>query len=140
MQKPQLVAVDTNILLRLAEAHEATLDAWQLIKRWLNPVQFLVSPTVLGELANQMLAGSSPLIRNIAQLALRQLRSQWHFQPVEFNGVQEVLSDNAAQKLRHSGLIPYQERNDALIVLTQPVLDCILLVSRDSHLLEIDFQ
>jgi len=36
MQKPQLVAVDTNVLMRLADRHEATLDAWQLIKHLLD--------------------------------------------------------------------------------------------------------
>jgi hypothetical protein len=30
--KPQLVAVDTNILLRPADNHETTIDAWQGLK------------------------------------------------------------------------------------------------------------
>ncbi len=51
MQKPQLVALDTNVLMRLADGHEATIDAWQLMKRRIQAVQFMVLPTVMDELA-----------------------------------------------------------------------------------------
>ena len=81
MQKPQLVAVDTNIVMRLADGDEATIDSWHLIRDRLHPVQFIVPPTVLE--------------------------------------------------------LPY---NDAFVVSEAAVLDCILLVSRDSHLLDIDHE
>jgi predicted nucleic acid-binding protein len=140
MQKPKLVAVDTNILLRLASADETAVDAWNLIKFRLKPIQFVVSPTVLGELAHQMQEAPDSMMRDAARSALRQLRAHWNFHATEFNAVQKALSTNAAQKLRASALIPYEERNDALILSEAAVLECILLVSRDSHLLEIDFQ
>lgn len=137
--KPQLVAVDTNILLRLADNHEATIDAWQLIRRRLRPVQFLIPPTVLEEVARK-LSDEDELIRSIARRALKQLRSEWHFQPVDFNAVQEGISAAATLRLRGSGLLPYEERNDAAIVSEAAVLNCLLLVSRDSHLLEIEHE
>jgi predicted nucleic acid-binding protein len=140
MPKPQLVAVDTNVLMRLAEGHDATVDAWQLINRRLRPVQFLVPPTVIGELASKVLEDSEPAIRRAARAALAQLRSRWRFQPVDFNAVQDAISIKAIQCLRESGVIPYEERNDAAIVVESAILNCILLVSRDSHLLNIDHE
>ena len=53
MLNPQLVAVDTNVLMRLADGHEATADSWQLLKRRIRPVQFVALPTVMEELALQ---------------------------------------------------------------------------------------
>jgi len=40
--------------------------------------------------------------------------------------------------LRDIGLLPYEERNDALVIAESAVLNCVLLVSRDSHLFDID--
>jgi predicted nucleic acid-binding protein len=138
MQKPQLVAVDTNVLMRLVEGHEATIDAWQLMNRRLRPVQFLVSPTVIAELTNKALDDSNPDIRLAARTALTQMRPRWKFQPVDFNAVQDAVAVNAIRGLRESRLLPYEERNDAAIIVESAILSCILLVSRDSHLLDVD--
>ncbi len=138
MHKPQLVAVDTNVLLRLADGHEATIDAWQLIKRRLNPVQFVLLPTVLGELASKLTDSTDPRVAQTAAIALRESRSRWHLQPTDFNAVEEAVTVNAVKKLRDSGIMPYEERNDAFIIAEAAVQNCILLVSRDSHLLAVD--
>jgi predicted nucleic acid-binding protein len=138
MQKPQLVAVDTNVLMRLADGHEATIDAWQMLKRRIRPVQFVALPTVMDELASKLTDDSEPAVRVAVEKALRELRTRWHFQPVDFNAVQEAIAANALLRLRDSGLIPYEERNDASIVAEAAVLNCVLLVSRDSHLTGID--
>ncbi len=140
MQKPQLVAVDTNILFRLSDGHEPTIDAWQLITRRLKPVQFVVPPTVLAELAYKAQDPTDPKSRELAAKALHELRPRWHMQPADFNALQDALAANAAQSLRDSALVPYEERNDALLVGEAAVLECLLLVSRDSHLLEIDHE
>ena len=69
MQKPQLVAVDTNVLMRLADGHEATLDAFQLIRRRLRPMQFLLPPTVLDELGSKAFEDlSAPVISSPEKL------------------------------------------------------------------------
>jgi len=140
MQKPQLVAVDTNVLMRLADGHEATTDAWQLIRRRLRPVQFIVTPTVLDELGSKALDDPEPLVRHAAASALRLMRPRWQFQPADFNAVQEAIAANATRLLRESGLVPYEERNDAAIISEASILNCVLLVSRDSHLLDIDHE
>ena len=137
MQRPQLVAVDTNVLLRLADRHEATIDAWQLVKRRLAPVQFIVLPTVLGEVATLTSHADSQVAQTAAK-ALKELRNRWEFQPVDFNAVEEAVTANAVRRLRDSGVVPYAERNDATIIAEAAVQNCILLVSRDSHLLAVD--
>jgi predicted nucleic acid-binding protein len=138
MHKPQLVAVDTNVLLRLADGHEATIDVWHLIKRRIHPVQFIVLPTVLGELASKLADDADPRVAQTAAKALKELRARWHFQPRDFNAVEEAVAANAVRRLRDSGIVPYEERNDASIIAEAAVQNCILLVSRDSHLLEVD--
>jgi len=47
MQKPQLVAADTNILFRLADGHGATIDAWHLITRLDLSAPVIASPEQL---------------------------------------------------------------------------------------------
>ena len=138
MQKPHLVAVDTNVLLRLADGHEATTDAWQLIKRRLNPVQFVLLPTVLGELVSKLTDSIDPRVALTAAKFLRESRSRWAMQPTDFNAVEEAVATNAVKKLRDGGVLPYEERNDASIIAEAAVQNCILLVSRDSHLLSVD--
>jgi predicted nucleic acid-binding protein len=138
MQKPQLVAVDTNILMRLADRHETTLDAWQLIQRRLRPVQILALPTVLDELASHSLCAQDPWVRAAANRALQELRGRWLCHPADVDAVTEAVAANARDKLCASGLLPAAERNDAAIIAEAAALNCILLVSRDSHLLDID--
>jgi predicted nucleic acid-binding protein len=126
--------------MRLVDGHEATIDAWHLLRRRLRRVQFLVPPTALDEMASKSLDDPDPEVRRTAQRALHELRSKWQFQPVDFNAVQEAIAANAVEQLRNSGLIAYEERNDASIIAEAAILSCILLVSRDSHLLDIDHE
>lgn len=139
MQKPTLVAVDTNVLMRLADRHDATVTSWELIRQRLAPVQFIVTPTVLGEVASKTLDDPDPAVRIMARKALEELRPQWHFQPADFNAVEGALATSATARLRESGLVPYEERNDAGVIAEAAVLNCVLLVSRDSHLLCVDY-
>lgn len=125
------------MLLRLADRHEATIDAWQLVKRRLAPVQFIVLPTVLGEVAS-LTRHAQPQVAQTAAQALKELRHRWEFQPVDFNAVEESVTANAVRRLRDSGVVPYAERNDAFVIAEAAVQNCILLVSRDSHLLAVD--
>jgi len=127
MQKPQLVAVDTNVLMRLADRHETTIDAWQLIQRRLRPVQFVASPTVLDELASKMFDDPDAAVRAAARGALHDLRPVWHFQPMDFNAVDEALAEDATRRMREAGLLPYKERNDAAIIAEAAVLNCVFV-------------
>ena len=140
MPRPQLVAVDTNVLLLLAERDDDTQDAWKTIRERINPMQFLVTPTVFEELSYKAESDPDLELRELAEKALLELRPRWECQPVLLNAVQDVTVAQAAARLRHSGLLSYEERNDAFVLAEAAVLDCILLVTFDSHLRSIDFQ
>jgi len=95
MQRPTLVAVDTNILLRLAGEDDPTIDALELLKRRLKPVQFLVPPTAIHELVAKAAKDSHPFLSQLSLKALQQLRSDWGFFPQSLNAVQEAIVNNA---------------------------------------------
>lgn len=140
MQKPQLVAVDTNVLLRLGDDDDEAIDAWQTIRTRVTNVQFIVPPTVIAETVEKSRHDSDAKVRNSARQFLREARSRWQMHPFAPNASQEAIIRNAARELHLSGLIAYEEINDAFIVAEAAVLGCILLVSNDSHLREIDGQ
>lgn len=140
MQKPQLVAVDTNILLRLGDEDEEAIEAWQIIRARVKAVQFVIPPTVIAETVEKSRHDVDEKLKRSARRALGEARRRWQMHPFAPNAVQEVFIRNAARELRLSGLIPYEEVNDAFIVAEAATLDCILLVSNDSHLREIDHE
>lgn len=137
-QRLRLVAVDTNILLRLAEEEELTLDGIQAVRSRLRPVEFVVPPTAYQELAHLAGRGDKRAEGAFARKALTDLRDAWRFTPVPLNALQKALAVNASLRLLHAGLLPDAEQNDARIVAESAVLMCVLLVSNDSHLLDID--
>lgn len=138
MQPPRLVAVDSNILLALAANDDEAVDAWEVIRTRLRPVMLVVSPTVLDEVGYK--AGQSPAteLQPLAAKALRELRSRWMLQPVDLRSDQEAIVTLVGQEIALSGLLPFAERNDALVLAEAAVLECALLVSKDSHLHGID--
>lgn len=137
MQKKQFVAIDTNIALLLAEENETAVDAVELIRSRLRNAQILASRTVIQELTFQSKHESDSKVRASAGKALMDFQ-KLHIAPAPLDDLQKVIAAKAADDLRHSGLIAFEERNDAFIVAESAVLNCILLVSNDSHLLEID--
>ena len=138
MQKSPLVAVDTNFPLLLADGDNAAIDALGALRERLCPAEILVPPTVQGELLYQAENEPDAVQRSLAGKALRQLRSRWHFHPADLNSAQEAVAREAARKILLAGLLPPAEINDAFIVAESAVLNSILLVSNDSHLLTTD--
>jgi predicted nucleic acid-binding protein len=138
MQKSPLVAVDTNFPLLLANGNHDALDALAIVRQRVRPVEILIPPTVLGELRYQAESDPDRKQRELARHALTQLRPQWHFHPADLNSAQEAIVAEAARRTLIVGLLPQQERNDAAIIAESAVLNSILLVSNDSHLLQID--
>lgn len=133
MQTRRLVAVDSNVLLSLAEDKDEVIDAWELIRDRLRPAMLLVPPTVLDEIGDKI-AEPETKIGRLALKALRGLRSRWNLQPVELRPDQEILAARISRQILLRELVPPGERNDSLIVAESAVLDCTLLVSEDSHL------
>lgn len=137
MQKKQFVAIDTNIALMLADQNDLAKDAIELVRARLREIQVLAPATVVQELVYQSKFDLDEKLRQLAQKALAGFSEQ-KIDAVQLDSVLEASVAKAAEALRHSGLIQFEERNDAYIVAESAALDCILLVSNDSHLLEID--
>jgi len=79
--KPLLVAVDTNVLLDLAEGSEHAWGAVETIRRRLKNVRIVVLPTVIQELAHLVENGDTPRERELAGKAAQQLVKDWKFAP-----------------------------------------------------------
>jgi predicted nucleic acid-binding protein len=137
MQKRQLVVIDTNIALSLATGDESAANALQLIASRMHSAQVLASPTVIQELTLQ--AGFDPELsrRKTACNGLASFQKH-NIQPAPFDSTQEAITGKAGDELRHSGILPFKERNDSFVIAESATLNCVLLVSNDSHLLDID--
>ena len=92
MQKSPLVAIDTNFPLLLVKGDDTALEALNIVLERMHPVEILVPPTVQGELLHQAENDPDRRQRALAQKALLQLRSRWHFHPADLNSAQEPLS------------------------------------------------
>ena len=138
MQKSPLVAIDTNFPLLLAQGNELAQEALRIILERMRPVEICVPPTVLGELLYQAENSCERAQRTLATSALQQIRSRWHFHPADLNATQEAVAAEAARKILYASLIPAAEVNDAKIIAESAVLNSVLIVSNDSHLLTVD--
>jgi predicted nucleic acid-binding protein len=138
MQKSPLVAIDTNIPLLLAEGDDTTIEALKIVRERMRPADIFVPPTVQGELLHQAECNPSKRLRALAEKALIELRSRWQFHPTDLSSNQEAIVGEAVRKILFAGLIPAAEINDATIIAESAVLNSILLVSNDSHLLKAD--
>jgi len=138
MQKSPLVAIDTNFPLLLAQENETAADALDILRKRVKPSEIIVPPTVFDELLFQTRDPSNENLRALAKTALSGLRSRWDFHPVTLDATQGVIVEEAARKIMEAGILPPEERNDATIIAESALLNSILIVSNDSHLLEAD--
>jgi rRNA-processing protein FCF1 len=132
------VAVDTNVVLLLAAEDADTIDAWDIIRRRIQTAQFLVPPTVFLELVFKSRQGEDN-IQQTARKALLGFTTRWHLRPSVLNDLHQQIDQRAADRLRERGLLPWEERHDALVLAEAGVLDCALLLTDDSHLRDLDF-
>ena len=132
-----LLAVDTNFLMDLARPRDVALDALEIIRRRVRGLQILVTPTVFGEITDLAVDERAPATRVCARKAISSMRV-WDMFPIETTDLQATIAGFAANKLITQGVIPLEERNDALIIAEAAVLDCQVLVSSDSHLRDAD--
>ena len=81
--RPQLVAVDANVLFDLADDWEDVVDALSVIRERLRDARFLIPPTAQHELANWALRGEGQK-RDAARKAI-QLGQSWRIIPVNLS-------------------------------------------------------
>src|SRR5262245_48772069 len=114
VKRPQLIAVDSNVLLDRAEDDETVLDAFDTIRRRLATPDFIITPTVIEELVLKAEQGDSPLDRRLARKALANLL-RWRVRPMNFIPVGRGIVAEIARKIRRADLIPDDEVNDGLV-------------------------
>ena len=134
-----LIAADTNVLLDLALAVEAVVDAVETIRQQLPEARLVVPPTALHELAMVVRGGETARVRKAALRALSQLRA-WGFEPLNLVPVGHGIVERIAAEIRHRDLVAAEEMNDSLIIAEAALLECRMLVSGDAHLRAVDFQ
>ncbi len=138
-KSPVLVAVDTNFLLDLAKEKEDSLDVLQLIRKRASKPKMGILPTVAQEIAWMTVHSERIAVRELSLKVGQSAIPIWHFDFLEMTPVQHGIAEQIAQRLRHVGLLPSEEANDALIVAESAILGCQLLMTRDEHLRGMDF-
>jgi len=136
--RPQLVAVDANVLFDLADGLDDVVDAVSVIRERLHAARFLIPPTVQQELANWVLRGDEQK-RKSARKAI-QLGQSWRIVPANLVVVRHGIAERIAERIRTRGLIPDEEVNDSLVLAESALLACSILLSSDEHLRGIDFE
>lgn len=112
MPNPPLIAVDTNVLIDLADENETAVDCLSTIRRKFPKAPIIVTPTVLVELTDIATDGDS---ESEKQSAL-----------------------NALRKIRATGLIPDEEVHDSFIIAESALANVTLLLSSDGHMKDIN--
>lgn len=139
LPRSPLIAVDTNVPLDLAEGKEDPLDALELIRRRLRPGRILIPPTVFQELVFLAEHSESTQDREQAHSALRGLAG-WRMDVVNLVPVGHGIVERIADRLQEARLLPAEEYNDGLILAEAALLNCVILLSGDTHLRDLEFQ
>jgi predicted nucleic acid-binding protein len=133
-RKPLWVAVDTNVLLDLADEQEHAWGAIETIRRRLPGAQVIVPPTALQELFWIAEHDGSPTARRLARTAAENLVAKWEFTPLTLVPVGHGITERIAAGMRARRLLPEAEVNDSLIVAESALAGCKLLLSSDAHI------
>lgn len=136
--RPQLVAVDANILFDLAGGLDQVVDAVSAIRSRLRDAHFLIPPTVQHELPNWALRGDGQK-RQSARKAIQPGQS-WRIVPVNLIAVRHGIAERIAEQVREQGLIPDEEVNDSRVLAESELPGCSILLTSDEHLRGIDFE
>lgn len=138
MSKPIEVALDTCVVLDLADEDGVTIASIKTIRKRLSDCQIIVLPTVIQEL-NAISINGDRDERELALRALLSIRGTWKFRPVNCIPVGHGIVFETARKIRIKGLIPDEEVNDSFIVAEAGLLDVSILLSNDGHIKNIDY-
>ena len=114
--QPPRVAVDTNILLDLANKEEAVLDAIATLRRRIKPVKIVATPPVLHELANLIDSAETAEIRRATLVAAQKFHRVWNLEPAELATVEHGIAERISISLRERGVLPEEEIHDELIL------------------------
>ena len=122
--KSSRLAIDTNVLLDLADAVEDVLDATTVIDDRLPDADKLVTPSVLEELAFLADSGLTPKMRQSAGRAVQLLRNEIRFHSILELPFAPEKAAELATEFRRRRLLPGEEIHDSLILAETVLLDC----------------
>lgn len=138
LYRPQLIAVDANVLFDLADGLDDVRDAVAVIRGRLHDARFLMPPTVQQELVNWALRGDAAK-RQSARKAI-QFSQSWQMVPASLIAVSPGIAERIAERVRGRGLLPDEEVNDSLVLAESVLLGCSILLTSNAHLRGIDFE
>ena len=138
--KPLRLAADTNLLLDLADRDEDVLDAVAVIDQRLPKADWLVSPSVLDELAFLADSGDTLQLRQSARAAFQQLQSADRFRAMLDLPFPSDLIRRVADEIRQRELVPAAETHDSWVLAEAAFLQCALLLTSDAHLRGVDHE
>jgi len=134
------LAVDTNVLLDLADRDETVLDAVQVLEERIPHADWLVPPSVLDEVAFLADAGDTLAVRESATEAFLLIRERTHLRALLDLPFPQQQIRRVADELRGCELIPMSEVHDSFILAEAAFLGCAILLSSDAHLCGIDHE
>ena len=135
--KPHLIAVDTCVLMDLADHHPRGWAAVKALRAKYKGCQIVVLPTVLDELQFHSEGGGPPQKKRLSTHALKKMLD-WEFQPVDFIPVQHGIIEENARHLLRKKVLPDTERNDALFLAEAGLYGCQIVLSNDAHIVNCD--
>ena len=130
-----LIAVDTNVLMDMADGNDATLEAIaSCVKR--PQLALVVTPTVIQELSFGAENWEPEKRQDLAQKALGSILG-WGIKPIDLIPTGHGICELLAQCLLEKGFLPPAEHNDALILAEAALCDASILLTWDPHLTSI---
>lgn len=128
------LALDTNVLLDLADGSEVAHDFREVFQR--KGYALVAPPTAMFELALHRASGDLRRQR-LAELALSQLAA-WRIVPLPLSDVEAIIAEQFAARLIELGLLPDEEFSDGLILAEAALARVPVVVTSDKHLLDIE--
>lgn len=132
LAKSPHVALDTNFIIDLADGDEVCRDCMGVLQESKSTPRLIITPTVLQELAWLAGKASSKEVRRLATTGLRSLVT-WQIIPVNLVPVAHGIAERISDEIRSKRLLPFEEKNDSLVVAEAALCDCDILVSSDQQ-------
>lgn len=129
-----LIAVDANVLMDEEDQEPDVLDSLSVIKRRIPKAQFVVTETVLQELAWLAENAEAPAAE-LATGALMHLLDRG-YTPLAMSPIERGIAGEISLKLRIKEIIPHEEENDAALLAEAAMKGCEILLTSDKHLLD----
>ena len=129
-------ALDTNFILNLAKGQEIDSAAWEIARK--REVGLFAPDVVLGELDELAQYGETSFLRSLARGAITNLQARWNVEPLVVSDVEYSIAVIFAEACLERGLLPQEERNDAILLGETAVRSIPFLVTSVTHLLSIE--